>query len=57
MTDPDEPTGMYELLDAVEAVIKAADPAKSETLAETIDARRKAAYRHPHRRCTLNRRS
>jgi hypothetical protein len=35
----DEPiTGMYELLDAIEAVIKAADPAKRETLASTIDA-------------------
>ena len=35
----DEPiTGMYELLDAIEAVIKAADPAKRETLATTIDA-------------------
>ena len=30
--------GMYELLDAVEAVIKGADPAKREALAETIDA-------------------
>lgn len=29
--------GMYELLDAVEAVIKAADPAKRDALAETID--------------------
>ena len=33
-----EITGMYELLDAVEAVIKAADPAKREALAQTIDA-------------------
>jgi hypothetical protein len=31
-------TGMYELLDAVEAVIASADPAKRETLAKTIDA-------------------
>jgi hypothetical protein len=31
-------TGMYELLDAVEAVITAADPAKREALAKTIDA-------------------
>jgi hypothetical protein len=29
---------MYELLDAIEAVIKAADPAKREALASTIDA-------------------
>jgi hypothetical protein len=35
----DEPiTGIYELLDAIEAVIVAADPAKRETLAATIDA-------------------
>ena len=32
-----EPTSIYDLLDAVEAVIKAADPAKREALAETID--------------------
>jgi hypothetical protein len=31
-------TGMYELLDAIEAVIASADPAKRETLAKTIDA-------------------
>jgi hypothetical protein len=31
-------TGIYELLDAIEAVIKAADPAKREALARTIDA-------------------
>jgi hypothetical protein len=31
-------TGMYELLDAIEAVVKAADPAKRDTLAQTIDA-------------------
>jgi hypothetical protein len=30
--------GMYELLDAVEAVIQAADPAKRQALADTIDA-------------------
>jgi len=34
----DEPTGMYELLDAIEDVIKAADPAKRADLAKTIDA-------------------
>jgi hypothetical protein len=34
----DDPIGMYELLGAVEAVIKAADPAKREALALTIDA-------------------
>jgi hypothetical protein len=33
----DEIVGMYELLDAIEAVIKAADPAKREALAQTID--------------------
>jgi hypothetical protein len=37
MTD-DHFTDMYELLDAIEAVIKAADPAKREALADTIDA-------------------
>ena len=31
-------TGIYEVLDAVEAVIKCADPAKREALARTIDA-------------------
>ena len=31
-------TGMYELLDAIEAVVKAADPVKREALAHTIDA-------------------
>jgi hypothetical protein len=36
--DTNEITGMYELLDAVEAVIKAADPAKRQKLAQTIDA-------------------
>jgi hypothetical protein len=36
--DTPELTGIYELLDAVEAVIKAADPAKREDLAQTIDA-------------------
>jgi hypothetical protein len=35
----DEPfTDMYELLDAIEAVIKASDPAKREALASTLDA-------------------
>jgi len=34
----DELTGMYELLDAIEDVIKAADPAKRDVLAKTIDA-------------------
>jgi hypothetical protein len=33
-----ELTGMYELLDAIEAVVKAADPVKREALARTIDA-------------------
>jgi hypothetical protein len=36
--EADDDSGMYELLDAVEAVIKAADRAKREALAETIDA-------------------
>ena len=31
-------TGMYELLDAIEAVVKAADPVKRAGLAHTIDA-------------------
>ena len=34
----DDITGMYELLDAIEGVIKAADPAKREAHARTIDA-------------------
>jgi hypothetical protein len=34
----DQLTGDYELLDAIEAVIKAADPAKRAELARTIDA-------------------
>jgi hypothetical protein len=32
----DDITGMYELLDAIEAVIKAANPAKREALARTM---------------------
>jgi len=34
----DDITTIYELLDAIEAVIKAADPAKREALTRTIDA-------------------
>lgn len=34
----DNPTGMYELFYAIEGVIKTADPAKREVLAQTIDA-------------------
>ncbi len=34
----DEITGMYELLDALEATLIAADPDKREKLAKTIDA-------------------
>jgi hypothetical protein len=34
----DNPTGMYELFDAIEAVIRSSDPAKRAALAETIDA-------------------
>ena len=30
--------GMYELLDAIEEVVKAADPVKREALAQTIDS-------------------
>ena len=30
--------GIYELLDAVEAVVKSADPARRKVLAQTIDA-------------------
>jgi hypothetical protein len=33
----DDFTGMYDVLDALEAAIKAADPAKREALAETLD--------------------
>jgi hypothetical protein len=33
-----EPTAMYELLDAIEAAIKTADPTKREALAQTIEA-------------------
>ena len=36
--DDSEMVGMYELIDALEAVIRAADPAKREILADTIDA-------------------
>ena len=40
MAEPhdDDETDVYHLLDAIEAVIKAADPAKREALAKTIDA-------------------
>ena len=38
MSDDETFTGMYELLDAIEAVIKASDPAKREALASTLDA-------------------
>jgi len=34
----EEITRMYELLDALEEALKAADPAKREALAKTIDA-------------------
>src|SRR3954451_13770167 len=34
----DEVVGVYELLDAIEGVIQAADPTKREILAKTIDA-------------------
>ena len=34
----DDITSIYQLLDAIEAVIKAADPAKREALARTIEA-------------------
>jgi hypothetical protein len=34
----EEITGMYDLHDALEEALKAADPAKRKTLAETIDA-------------------
>ena len=34
----EEFTGMYELLDALEAALKTADPAKRQALAKTIDA-------------------
>jgi hypothetical protein len=38
MSDDGEIAGVYELLAAIEAVIKASDPAKREALAQTIDA-------------------
>lgn len=38
MSEADEPTDMHSLVDALEAVIAAADPAKREALAATIDA-------------------
>jgi hypothetical protein len=34
----EEITGMYELLDALEEALKAADPVKRKVLAKTIDA-------------------
>ena len=34
----EEFTGMYELLDALEAALKTADPAKRQALAKTSDA-------------------
>ena len=34
----DDITSIYQLLDAIEAVIKAADPAKREALTRTIDS-------------------
>jgi hypothetical protein len=38
MNMDDDITSIYKLLDAIEAVIKAADPAKRDALAHTIDA-------------------
>jgi hypothetical protein len=38
MAETDEPTGMYDVLAALEDVIMAADPAKREQLAKTLDA-------------------
>jgi len=38
MTERGKPVGMYEFVNAVEEAIKAADPAKRQALAETIDA-------------------
>jgi hypothetical protein len=37
MTETDEIIGMYELLDALEAAIKSADPEKQRALAKTIE--------------------
>ena len=37
-TDEDDLTDMYHVLDALEAVIVSADPAKREALAKTLDA-------------------
>lgn len=36
--DDENITGMYELLEAIETAIQAADPTKREALAKTIDA-------------------
>jgi hypothetical protein len=38
MTDADEVTGMYEVLEAIEDALRTADPAQLTSLAETIDA-------------------
>jgi hypothetical protein len=44
----DNITGMYELLNALEAVIKAADPARREDLARVLDAYVEDFLIHPH---------
>lgn len=38
MAETEEPTDMYHFLEAIEAVIKVADPAQREALAKTMDA-------------------
>jgi hypothetical protein len=38
MTEEEEITGMYDLLDALNETLKAADPTKRERLAKIIDA-------------------
>jgi len=40
MAEEEEITGMYELLDALEKALQAADPVKREALAKTIESRR-----------------
>jgi hypothetical protein len=45
MTEPEERTGLYDFIEAVEAAIKATGRAKREALAQTIDA---YAYHFPN---------
>ena len=50
----EEFTGMYELLDALEAALKTADPAKRQALAKTSDAYHFGSSGHRRRHsCTI----